>query len=50
MLTRKGKLYVDLTIACFADDDFMILGSGAAQAWSFRSRHRGEENKARVLR
>jgi dimethylglycine dehydrogenase len=31
MLTRKGKLYGDLTIACFADDDFMIFGSGAAQ-------------------
>jgi dimethylglycine dehydrogenase len=31
MLTPKGKLYGDLTIACFADDDFMIFGSGAAQ-------------------
>ena len=31
MLTHKGKLYGDLTIACFADDDFMIFGSGAAQ-------------------
>jgi dimethylglycine dehydrogenase len=31
MLTRKGKLYGDLTIACFADDDFMIFGSGGAQ-------------------
>ena len=31
MLTPKGKLYGDLTVACFADDDFMIFGSGAAQ-------------------
>jgi dimethylglycine dehydrogenase len=31
MLTHKGKLYGDLTIACFDDDDFMIFGSGAAQ-------------------
>ncbi len=31
MLTPKGKLYGDLTIACFADDDFMIFGSGAVQ-------------------
>ncbi len=31
VLTPKGKLYGDLTIACFADDDFMIFGSGAAQ-------------------
>jgi dimethylglycine dehydrogenase len=31
MLTHKGKLYGDLTIACFADHDFMIFGSGAAQ-------------------
>ncbi|MCP5041026.1 MAG: aminomethyl transferase family protein, partial [bacterium] len=31
MLTAKGKLYGDLTIACYADDDFMIFGSGGAQ-------------------
>jgi len=31
MLTPKGKLYGDLTVACFTDDDFMIFGSGAAQ-------------------
>jgi dimethylglycine dehydrogenase len=31
MLTPKGKLYGDLTIACYGDDDFMIFGSGAAQ-------------------
>jgi dimethylglycine dehydrogenase len=31
MLTPKGKLYGDLTVACLADDDFMIFGSGAAQ-------------------
>ncbi|MDH3635988.1 MAG: FAD-dependent oxidoreductase [Gammaproteobacteria bacterium] len=31
MLTHKGKLYGDLTIACLKDDDFMIFGSGAAQ-------------------
>jgi dimethylglycine dehydrogenase len=32
MLTPKGKLYGDLTVACLKDDDFMIFGSGAAQA------------------
>jgi len=31
MLTPKGKLYGDLTVACLAEDDFLILGSGAAQ-------------------
>jgi len=31
MLTPKGKLYGDLTVACFDDNDFMIFGSGAAQ-------------------
>jgi dimethylglycine dehydrogenase len=31
MLTPKGKLYGDLTIACYGEDDFMIFGSGAAQ-------------------
>jgi dimethylglycine dehydrogenase len=31
MLTPKGKLYGDLTVACLGDDDFMIFGSGAAQ-------------------
>ena len=31
MLTEKGKLYGDLTVACLAEDDFLILGSGAAQ-------------------
>jgi dimethylglycine dehydrogenase len=31
MLTAKGKLYGDLTIACYGDDDFMIFGSGGAQ-------------------
>jgi dimethylglycine dehydrogenase len=31
MLTHKGKLYGDLTIACLKDGDFMIFGSGAAQ-------------------
>ena len=31
MLTHKGKLYGDLTIACYGEDDFMIFGSGAAQ-------------------
>ncbi|WP_293572700.1 FAD-dependent oxidoreductase [Phaeobacter sp.] len=31
MLTEKGKLYGDLTIACLAEDHFMLLGSGAMQ-------------------
>ncbi len=31
MLTPKGKLYGDLTVACLADDEFMVFGSGAAQ-------------------
>jgi len=31
MLTRKGKLYGDLTVACLDDFEFMIFGSGAAQ-------------------
>lgn len=31
MLTHKGKLYGDLTVACLQEDEFLILGSGAAQ-------------------
>ena len=31
MLTEKGRLYGDLTIACLADDHFMLFGSGAMQ-------------------
>jgi len=31
MLTPKGKLYGDLTVACLNDEKFMIFGSGAAQ-------------------
>ena len=31
MLTPKGKLYGDLTVACFSEERFMIYGSGAAQ-------------------
>ncbi len=31
MLTPKGMLYGDLTVACLAEDHFMIFGSGAAQ-------------------
>ena len=31
MLTNKGKLYGDLTVACFDENEFMIFGSGAAQ-------------------
>ncbi len=31
MLTQKGKLYGDLTVACYADDHFMLFGSGAMQ-------------------
>ena len=31
MLTDKGKLYGDLTVACLAEDHFMLIGSGAMQ-------------------
>ena len=31
MLTEKGKLYGDLTVACLAEDHFMLFGSGAMQ-------------------
>tara|TARA_B100000131_G_scaffold295593_1_gene312737 strand:- start:625 stop:1815 length:1191 start_codon:yes stop_codon:yes gene_type:complete len=31
MLTKKGKLYGDLTVACIDENEFMIFGSGAAQ-------------------
>ena len=31
MLTPKGKLYGDLTVACLNKDKFMLFGSGAAQ-------------------
>ncbi len=31
MLTKSGKLYGDLTVACLAEDHFMLMGSGAMQ-------------------
>jgi len=31
MLTPKGKLYGDLTVACIEEDHFMLFGSGAMQ-------------------
>ena len=31
MLTKKGKLYGDLTISCMDENEYMIFGSGAAQ-------------------
>ena len=31
MLTPSGKLYGDLTVACLAEDHFMLFGSGAMQ-------------------
>lgn len=31
MLTEKGKLYGDLTVACLSEDHFMLFGSGAMQ-------------------
>ncbi len=31
MLTHKGKLYGDLTVACLNEEKFMLFGSGAAQ-------------------
>ena len=31
MLTPKGKLYGDLTVACLNDNKFIVFGSGAVQ-------------------
>ncbi|WP_370212678.1 FAD-dependent oxidoreductase [Roseovarius sp.] len=31
MLTDKGRLYGDLTVACLAEDHFMLFGSGTMQ-------------------
>ena len=31
MLTPRGKLYGDLTVACLDDETFLVLGSGAIQ-------------------
>ena len=31
MLTEKGKLYGDLTVACLSEEHFMLFGSGAMQ-------------------
>ncbi|WP_166415684.1 GcvT family protein [Cochlodiniinecator piscidefendens] len=31
MLTPKGKLYGDLTVACLSDEHFILFGSGAMQ-------------------
>lgn len=31
MLTAKGKLYGDLTVACLSDEHFMLFGSGTMQ-------------------
>jgi len=31
MLTEKGRFYGDLTVACLAEDHFMLFGSGAMQ-------------------
>lgn len=31
MLTLKGRLYGDLTVACLGEDEFMLFGSGAMQ-------------------
>lgn len=31
ILTPKGRLYGDLSVACLADDAFLLFGSGAAQ-------------------
>jgi len=31
MLTPKGRLYGDLTVACLGEDEFMLFGSGAMQ-------------------
>jgi len=31
MITEKGRLYGDLTVACLAEDHFMLFGSGGMQ-------------------
>ena len=31
LLTPQGKLYGDLTVSCLAENDYLLLGSGAAQ-------------------
>ena len=31
MLTNKGRVYGDLTVACYDDEHFMLFGSGAMQ-------------------
>ena len=31
MLTHKGKLYGDLTVACINENEFIVFGSGAVQ-------------------
>lgn len=31
MLTEKGRLYGDLTVACLGEEEFMLFGSGAMQ-------------------
>lgn len=31
MLTEKGRLYGDLTVACFDEEQYMLFGSGAMQ-------------------
>ena len=31
MLTPKGRLYGDLTVACLDEDEFLVLGSGTVQ-------------------
>ena len=31
MLTEKGRLYGDLTVACYGEEEFMLFGSGAMQ-------------------
>jgi len=31
MLTEKGRLYGDLTVACLGEENFMLFGSGAMQ-------------------
>ncbi len=45
MLTPRGKLYGDLTVACLAEDHFMLFGSGAAQEMHRRWFDRLLENR-----
>ncbi|NKB76234.1 MAG: FAD-dependent oxidoreductase [Gammaproteobacteria bacterium] len=50
MLTSKGKLYGDLTVACLGEERFMLFGSGAAQEMHRRwfEKHLEKQEEAEV--